>query len=126
MLPTMTWLLVAEDDADLREALAEALRGHGYEVRTAADGADVIRMLDEEAEMPAVLLLDLMMPRVDGRDVLQAVRGLGRARLVPVVVVTGDEMSDADVAAFGVTEVLQKPVAIERLFAAVDTACRAR
>jgi two-component system KDP operon response regulator KdpE len=122
----MTWLLVAEDDAELRDALAEALRGHGYEVRTASDGADVIRMLDEVAEMPAVLLLDLMMPRVDGREVLQAVRGLGRARLVPVVVVTGVEMSDADVTAFDVTEVLQKPVTVERLLAAIDTACRAQ
>jgi two-component system KDP operon response regulator KdpE len=122
----MTWLLVAEDDADLRDALAEALRGHGYEVRTASDGADVIQMLDEAAEMPAVLLLDLMMPRVDGREVLQAVRGLGRARLVPVVVVTGVEMSDADVAAYDVSEVLQKPVTVERLLAAIDTACRAQ
>ena len=121
----MTWLLVAEDAADLRETLAEALRGHGYEVRTAADGAQVVRLLDEAVEMPAVLLLDLIMPRVSGREVLQAMRGLGRARLVPVVVVTGVEMSDADIAAFEVTEVLQKPVAVERLFAAIDRICAA-
>ena len=120
----MRWILVADDNDDLRDVLAEALRGHGYDVHTATDGAEVARLLDDATEMPAVLVLDLAMPRVTGREVLRAMRSLGRARRVPVVVLTGgDELSDADLAAFDVTEVLRKPVAVERLFAAVDVAC---
>jgi len=80
----MTWLLIAEDSEDVREMLAEALRLHGYEVRTCSDGGEAIQMLDAATEMPAVLLLDLLMPRVSGREVLQALRGHTRARHVPV------------------------------------------
>ena len=109
----MTWLLVAEDSDDLREMLADALRGRGYEVHTAGDGAEVVQMLDAAAEMPAVVLLDLLMPRVSG----------GRAMHVPVVLITGLELSEADISAFDVAEVLQKPVPAERLFAAIDKAC---
>jgi CheY-like chemotaxis protein len=93
----MTWLLVAEDSEDLREMLADALRGHGYEVHTAGDGAEVVQMLDAAAEMPAVVLLDLVMPRVSGREVLRAMRSVGRARHVPVVLITGLELSEADI-----------------------------
>jgi len=123
----MCWILLADDNDDLRDVLAEALRGHGYDVHTATDGAEVVRLLDCATEMPAVLLLDLAMPRVTGREVLRAMRSLGRARRVPVVVLTGsDELTDADVAAFDVAEVLRKPVTVERLFAAVDVACSDR
>jgi CheY-like chemotaxis protein len=119
----MTWLLVAEDSDDLREMLADALRGRGYEVHTAGDGAEVVQMLDAAAEMPAVVLLDLLMPRVSGREVLRAMRSVGRAMHVPVVLITGLELSEADISAFDVAEVLQKPVPAERLFAAIDKAC---
>ncbi len=121
----MTWLLVAEDNEDLREVLADALRKHRYEVRTAADGAEVVRILDEAEEMPAVLLLDMVMPRVSGYEVLRAMRSLGKARRVPVVVLTGTgEMTDADVRAYAVTEVLHKPVLVEQVLAAIDMAAR--
>jgi|HubBroStandDraft_5_1064220.scaffolds.fasta_scaffold206099_2 CheY-like chemotaxis protein len=85
----MKWLLLAEDNDDLRNQLAEALRAHGYDVHTAADGNEVVQMLDMVTEMPAVVLLDLVMPRVGGREVLRAMRSVGRARHVPVVVLSG-------------------------------------
>jgi|HubBroStandDraft_1064217.scaffolds.fasta_scaffold162510_2 two-component system chemotaxis response regulator CheY len=118
----MTWLLVAEDDEDLREMLADALREHGYEVHTAGDGAEAVQMLDAAIEMPAVLLLDLLMPRLSGHEVLRAIRSVGRARHLPVVLITGLELRDSDISAFHVTDVLEKPIALERLFAAVDKA----
>lgn len=120
----MTWVLVAEDDDDLREALAAVLREHGHEVQTAADGDQAVLLLVAATEMPVVLLLDLLMPRVSGRDVLRAMRSLDRAKHVPVVVVTGLGLSDAEKSALDVAEVLQKPVAVQRLIAAIDRACR--
>jgi DNA-binding response OmpR family regulator len=123
----MTWLLVADDNDDVRELLAAALHTRGHVVRTAADGAEVVRILDNATEMPGVLILDLVMPRVTGRELLRAIRSLGRARRVPVIVVTGhDALSDEDIAALDVAVLLRKPVAIERLLAAVDQACWAR
>jgi DNA-binding response OmpR family regulator len=115
-----------EDNEDLREQLAVALREHGYEVQTAVDGAEALRRLDAAVEMPAVVLLDLMMPRVTGRQVLGAMRSLARARHIPVVVVTGGQMSDADISAFAVTAVFEKPVAVDRLLAAIDEVCGCR
>jgi CheY-like chemotaxis protein len=76
----MTWLLVAKDYEDLRGMLADALRGHGYEVHVAGDGAEAVQMLDAAIEMPAVLL-----------------RNVGRARHLPVVLITDLELRDAAV-----------------------------
>ena len=85
----MTWLLIADDNDDLRETLAKALREHGYIVQTAADGAAVVRMLDLADSLPALVLLDLLMPNLTGRAVLHGMRSLARTRDVPVVVLTG-------------------------------------
>lgn len=117
----MTWLLLAEDNDDLRQALDEALLLHGYKVRTAADGAEAARMLHAATEPPAVLLLDLLMPRVSGLEVLRAM-ARDPARRVPVVVVTALEGGEMDVSALGVSEVLQKPFAVHRLVAAIEKA----
>jgi CheY-like chemotaxis protein len=121
----MTWLLVAEDNDDLRKVLAEALRERGYDVHTAADGAEVVQMLDVANEMPAVVLLDLVMPRVSGREVLRAMRTLGKARHIPVVVLAANGLEDYEVDAFGVTAVLLKPARLENVFAVLDGICRA-
>ena len=121
----MTWLLVAEDNDDLRKQLAEALRERGYDVHTAADGAEVVQMLDVATEMPAAVLRDLVMPRVSGREVLRAMRSLGKARHVPVVVLSASGLEDYEVDAFGVAAVLLKPAAVDHVFAVLDRICGA-
>ena len=121
----MTWLLVADDDPDARAALAAALRAQGYEVRTAADGADVVWMLDEADPMPALVLLDAIMPRVTAVETLRAMRSLGRASRVPVIVMAGAEAEAADLADSGATEVLLKPPSLDRVLAAVAQLCDA-
>lgn len=120
----MTWVLLAEDDDDLREALAAVLRAHGYRVQTAADGDQAVLELVGATELPAVVLLDLLMPHVNGREVLRAMRSLDCAKHVPVVVVTGLDLSDAERSVLDVAEVVPKPVAVQRLLAAIDRACR--
>lgn len=111
----MTWILVAEDDDELREQLADVLRGHGYVVHTACDGDAAVRMLDVADSLPAMVLLDLLMPNVSGREVLKAMRSLDRTRSVPVVVVTGVDAEGMGLAAFGVTDILLKPVSVDHL-----------
>ncbi len=115
----MTWLLVAEDDDDLREQLADVLRGHGYVVHTACDGAAAVRMLDVAESLPALMLLDLLMPHVSGREVLEAMRSLAKTRDVPVVVVTGIDTEGMGLSAFGVKDILLKPVSVDRLMGVV-------
>lgn len=82
----MTRVLVVDDHAATREPLARLLRYEGYETAGAANGAEALRALD--AARPDVVLLDLMMPKMDGLGFLEAVRREERYRHLPVIVMT--------------------------------------
>ena len=120
----MTRILVADESEELRSQLADALSDRGYEVDTAADGAQVVEMLDSAAEMPAVIVLDLLLPRVRGVDVIRAMRGIGKARHVPVILLSGASIHDDELAGLDVDAVFVKPVAATALFDAIERACR--
>jgi CheY-like chemotaxis protein len=81
-------VLVVDDDDELRELLAEALIDDGYEVITARNGAEAFDYVRHRRRQLDVVLLDLMMPIMDGRTFLHACRSLpGRSR-IPVVVLS--------------------------------------
>ena len=76
-------ILLVEDDASIREITALGLRGAGFEVDTAADGAEGLERW--RRERPDLVLLDVMLPRLDGLEVLRAIR---REATTPVVMLT--------------------------------------
>lgn len=80
-------VLVIEDDTSVQDLLALLLTGEGYEVIKASDGLEGLVKLDREK--PSLVILDLMMPNVSGDRVLEEVRGDGRLRDVPVIIVSG-------------------------------------
>lgn len=118
----MRWVLIADDSPDLRSLLADVLTERGYEVELAEDGADVVRLLDHAAEMPCALVLDLLMPRVGGLDVLRAMRSLERTRHVPAIILSGVPIDDEQLAGLDVSAVFLKPVPVNVLCAAIDRA----
>lgn len=79
-------MLLVDDDADIRGMLAFTLDDHGFTVREAKDGAEAIAALEERA--PDVMVLDLMMPDVDGFGVLEAMRERGLAPHTRVVILS--------------------------------------
>lgn len=79
-------VLVVEDDPDLGDAMVAFLKEEGLEARLARDGDQAMRLVDDLA--PAVMVLDLMMPRRDGFSVLRELRADGRINTLPVIVVT--------------------------------------
>ncbi len=79
-------MLVVEDDADLREALAIELSLEGYEVRTASNGAEALARI--EAERPMLVLTDLEMPVMNGRRMLQRLRDDPACAALPVIVLS--------------------------------------
>lgn len=79
-------VLVVEDDPDLGEAMVTFLKEEGLEARLARDGDQAMRLVDDLS--PAVMVLDLMMPRRDGFSVLRELRADGRINALPVIVVT--------------------------------------
>jgi two-component system, NtrC family, response regulator AtoC len=105
--------MVVDDDSLSREFLAEAVGGSGYEVRTAADGAEAVRMLD--AEEWDLVVTDLRLPGKDGLEVLKASKERRPER--PVVVLTAYGAVDVAVRAMreGAADFLQKPVSPDAL-----------
>ena len=111
-------ILIVDDDPDIRDALGECLRFEGYGVHAAADGRDALDRL-EYGLRPDVILLDLMMPVLNGFDVLKALRARQDWKSIPVVVVSanrGYEAEDLE----GAVSILRKPVNVDRLIAVVE------
>ena len=80
-------LLLVEDDDAFRDALEEELLGAGYDVVTAEDGQEALDFLETGA-LPSLILLDLMMPRVNGWDVLNTLKADPRFVSIPVILMT--------------------------------------
>ena len=109
-------ILIADDDRNHRRILEELLAEEGYEVDVASDGLEALAVI--ERTPPALLLLDLRMPKLDGVGVLERLRQ--RPRMFPVVVITAHQEADEDVIARGAVGVLIKPVSLDALLDAVQ------
>ena len=83
----MSRILIVEDDADLANLTTHWLERAGYSVQHAGDGAAALKMLSGDP-LPTLVLLDLMLPKIDGFEVLRRIRASGRTKTLPVVVVT--------------------------------------
>jgi CheY-like chemotaxis protein len=101
-------VLVVEDDPSASELLRRTLEGEGWTVRVARNGREALAQMD--VEEPAIILLDLMMPEMDGFEFLSEIRSLPRASTVPVIVVTAKELTATERSKLNgqVTTVLQK------------------
>lgn len=116
----MREVLIVEDDVDIREALAENLRDAGYSVREAENGKEALDYLQSDARDPCLVLLDLMMPVMNGAELLQALHQGHRLAALPVVVVSaGGAPSEAQ----GARRFLRKPPNPELLLALVEEFC---
>jgi DNA-binding response OmpR family regulator len=110
-MPPVTRVLVVEDDPDIREVLIEALRDEGYRVDWAADGT--LGVQKAKKTRPALVILDLMIPGVDGRTFLQECRADPRCAGTKFLVVSAfnvDKLADVDALA-----VIQKPFNLGQL-----------
>jgi DNA-binding response OmpR family regulator len=109
-------VLVAEDEPLIRALVAIAFEAEGYDVDTAADGVEALAKARQQP--PQAIVLDLMMPVMDGWDFLEAWHGHAASHTVPVIVISaggrGAEQTPLDVQAF-----FTKPFDIDRLVATV-------
>jgi DNA-binding response OmpR family regulator len=87
-------VLVVEDDERTREMLRRSLRKEGWQTLEAVNGRDGLEKL--AAGVPALILLDLMMPGMDGFDFLQELRRRAECALVPVIVITAKDLTEED------------------------------
>lgn len=119
----MTLILVVEDDCDSREHLAALLRSGGYEVATAANGREAQEWLLSAAALPSVILLDLIMPVMDGWHFRwQQVQHRELAH-IPIVVLSGEDDVREAATSLGAVGYLQKPIDPASFLGALQSAC---
>ena len=111
-------VLVIEDDEYSRDALAHLLTAEGYDAQSAHDGE---AGLDKAREAnPDVIVLDLNLPGIDGKQVIKMIRGDESIASIPILVVTGDDDKAAQAAVdIGADGYLTKPVEFDTLISAI-------
>ncbi|HVG60580.1 MAG TPA: response regulator [Hyalangium sp.] len=110
-------LLVVDDDADLRDAISEVLRDAGYEVIVATHGRHALQVLAQSDPLPGLVLLDMMMPVLDGEGFLAEVRGHPQWGTLPVVVFSASVRPDLKT--LGAKGWVRKPIDLEGLLEVV-------
>ena len=114
-------ILVVDDEPQIRRALTTALQGHGYDVETAEDGEEALARI--ASWTPQAVVLDLVMPKRDGLDVLREVRTWSD---LPVIVLSarGQERDKVAALDLGADDYLTKPFGIDELLARLRAVLR--
>jgi two-component system, chemotaxis family, chemotaxis protein CheY len=112
-----TTILVVEDDPDIAELIQLILERNGYSVRVAGDGLDALQQLRTGLE-PDLILLDLMMPRMDGEQFMKRMRGDYYAD-IPVVILSGHVSAQTKAGELHAACCLMKPVESNELLQVV-------
>ena len=117
-------ILVIDDEEDFRIIIRDVLSSAGMEVRTACDGEEGLAALKDYR--PNVILVDWMMPRMDGERFCRALREQESLRDLPVIMLTVRQTADEELEAlhFGVDDFIIKPFKAEELLARVRAALR--
>jgi CheY-like chemotaxis protein len=105
-------VLVVEDELDIRELLEELLRLDGCSVSSVANGCEALTLLGGASELPDAIILDLMMPVMNGYEVLEALGREPRLAGIPVAVVSGAASQPKVV---GVGAYLRKPMDFDEI-----------
>ena len=113
-------ILIIEDDSAVRQTIREILEIHGYCVFEAADGREGMERLREIAPEPCLVLLDLMMPVMNGWEFLDSQRSDPKLKDIPVVICTAYHESAK---AIHPSAVVPKPVQLDQLLGAVQKFC---
>lgn len=117
------YVLVIDDDEDIRESLMGYLEDHGYRPLGAANGKSALELLADPARRPCAIVLDLMMPIMDGRSFREEQLRLSSLARIPVVLISA-YVNLVEVASdLGVSEYLAKPIDPRTLIAVVHDLC---
>ncbi len=124
--PSAARIAVAEDDDELRWALAGYLESSGYEVLAVSDGTALLEHLAEVCQLerreaaPDLIVTDFRMPRLNGLQLLERVRSRGWNMPVVLISAFGDDVSRSDADALGATAFLDKPIDVAQLRSIIE------
>lgn len=112
-------LLIVEDDPDIADTLAELLDYAGYGVSTAGNGRSALESLQRAPTLPDLILLDLMMPVMDGWQFRSAQLADPRLARIPVLVLSAHVDAERAAQQLGALALLRKPIDVEALLRAI-------
>jgi DNA-binding response OmpR family regulator len=112
-------ILLVDDDEGIRGALAEFLEEEGYAVDVAVDGTDAMRHLETCPTLPAVIVLDVMMPHMDGATFRRAQAADQRFAKIPVIVATAMHLGAPELLTFVDCVRLRKPFEIDLMLSSI-------
>jgi len=121
----VTKVLLVEDSKFLRVASERALSKAGYEVSTAADGAEALQVANDK--LPDIILLDMMLPKISGTEVLKALKANPATMEIPVIVLTSlsqkneEKLISEGAAAYFEKSTLDLDKSSDRLAATIET-----
>src|SRR5687768_12012063 len=119
-----SFVMVVDDDADLRDSIIDLLEDKQYRVVGASNGKEALDLLHGRSSPPRVILLDLMMPVMDGKAFHAELMKEPGLNHIPVIVLSAHADMDSMLVNIAVQAKLRKPVAIEPLLALVDQHCK--
>lgn len=119
-------IMIVEDEKDIREVLAYNLEREGYKVQTAADGKQALKLIQEN--VPDLVLLDLMLPKIDGLEVCKRLKEDPETVAIPIIMVTakGEESDIVLGLELGADDYMVKPFSPKELLARVKAVIRRR
>jgi CheY-like chemotaxis protein len=115
-------ILIVDDDVDIRETIRDVLEDEGYRVIVASDGANALGLL-RRGVVPRLILLDLMMPVMNGWEFREELQRDPALSAIPIVVLTGDGSAAAKAEALHAASYVRKPVDLEPLLACIARLC---
>jgi CheY-like chemotaxis protein len=119
-----TKILVADDDDDIREVIALVLEPFGFDTVGACDGVEALAVLRANPDV-RLILLDLMMPRLNGAEMMKSLKEDVVLGCIPVVILSGDNTVSDAAPAIGAVSYLRKPVDLDRLLDTINRSLRA-
>jgi DNA-binding response OmpR family regulator len=123
LLHSYKTVLVVEDDKDVSALLSWALRDQGYRVLTAADGVEALALVCEQD--PDLILLDMMMPKMNGWQFVQEFRRRFRSSLTPIIVMSATCDLQSHASRLNLQHYLRKPFDLRELFRLTRQCCPA-
>lgn len=117
-------ILIVDDDAGIRQLLLLFLEHKGYSAKAVANGLEALNKLQSDQHLPQLILLDLMMPIMDGATFRQAQQADARIAAIPVVVLSAAENIEAQAPLLTANAYVPKPIEFDSLLQIVEQYCQ--
>lgn len=116
----MARILIIDDEPAIAMVLKEFLSDEGYEIIVASNGLTGLQILKEEPP-PEIILMDLLMPEIGGREIISAIRAIPELATIPIILLTGAMPNPSDFPPEGsYQEIINKPFEIEDLIVKIN------